>query len=231
MQKTEIDTKTHFKITLTNFLHKYRLPLITTLVVVAVFIVVYFTWTELQNRKRERATLLAEQAQELYLDWKNEQDTDVKQIIEGDIEKLLVRILDQYAKQYAAERAYFIRASMAYERENWQKAAESYLDLVETFPRGYLAPLGLFNAASSYEELDDSTQALALLSKLVESYDRTYLTAHALFNVGRLSETTGDFDAALAAYDLLEDEHPLSNWTKLGRNRIIDLKLKGKLKE
>ena len=226
-----MDTKTHIKIRLTNFIHKYRVPLISALVIVAVLIVVYFTWTELQSRKRERSTLLAEQAQELYLDWKNEQDTDAKQIIESDIEELLIRILDQYPKQYAAERAYFVRANMAYEGENWQKAAESYLDLVETFPGGYLAPLGLFNAAASYEELDDSTQALSLLSRLVESYDRTYLAAHALFNVGRLSETTGDYDAALAAYNLLEDEHPLSNWTKLGRNRIIDLKLKGKVKE
>ena len=65
----------------------------------------------------------------------------------------------------------------------------------------------------------------------MQGYPDSTLVPELLFNIGRLEEQKGDFAAAQAAYNQLEEQHPLSNWTKLGRNRIIALKVDGKIAE
>jgi hypothetical protein len=54
---------------------------------------------------------------------------------------------------------------------------------------------------------------------------------HAMFAMGRLYESSEDFQSAFQVYDRLEDEFPLSNWTKMGRNRIIALRVEGRIAE
>ena len=86
-------------------------------------------------------------------------------------------------------------------------------------------------AGACYEELGDAKKAREAYERVKSRYRDSYLAAQAMFSSGRLLETDGEFTGALAAYNQLEEEHPDSNWTKLARNRIIDLKIKGKIQE
>jgi TolA-binding protein len=91
--------------------------------------------------------------------------------------------------------------------------------------------LSLFNAAVAYEQAGDLEQGITTYRELSEKYPKNFLVPHALFAMGRLYEADEDFQSAFEVYDRLEDEFPQSNWTKMGRNRIIDLKVKGLIAE
>jgi tetratricopeptide (TPR) repeat protein len=83
----------------------------------------------------------------------------------------------------------------------------------------------------SYEELGDAQKALASYQRVEQRYRDSYLLPRVLFSTGRLLEAEGDYAGALKDYNRMEDEHPDSAWTRLARNRIIQLKTEGKIPE
>ena len=216
---------------LADFLHKYRIVLLVVLIALVVFVVAYFSWTEWHKRTRERSTLMAERAQELYENWLEAEEGSDRESLQQELEALIEQIRKRYPRQYAAQRAGFIGANLAFENEQWQEAAEGYRDLAGSFPKSYLAPLSLFDAGVAYEQADELDQAIAAYQDLTENHPDSFLVPHALFSLGRLYEARQEYENAFQAYDRLEDDYPLSNWTKIGRNRIIDLKVKGKIAE
>ncbi len=221
------EAKPRFVERLTVFLQKNRIVLLVILIALVLFVVVYFGWSEWNKRILERSALMAERAQKLYEEWLGEDDESAQSSIEQELDELIDQILKRYPRQYAAQRARFIRANLAFENEQWKEAAESYSALADSFPKSYLAPLGLFNAGVAYEQMDDLDQAIAAYQILVKKHEDSFLVPHALFSVGRLYESQEDYESAYQQYDRLEDEFPLSNWTKMGRNRIIALKIQG----
>jgi TolA-binding protein len=222
------EAKPRFVDRLTDFLHRYRVVLLVTLIVLVVFVVAYFSWSELHKRTRERSTLMAERAQELYEQWLQAEE---RESLEQELEQLIDQIVDRYPRQYAAQRAFFIRGNVAFENEQWQQAADSYQALADSFPEAYLAPLSLFNAGAAYEQADELDQAIAAYQAVAEEHPESFLVPHALFSLGRLYEAREEFENAFQMYDRLEDEYPLSNWTKIGRNRIIELEIEGRIAE
>jgi tetratricopeptide (TPR) repeat protein len=214
-----------------RFLQKSRLALIIIVAVLAAFIVGYFGYTELQRRAQENATMQAEKAQELYQEWQAEPatNTEARQKLEDQLRAQLASIRRRYPRQYGAQRAYFIEANLDYDKEQWKPAAEQFSALAARYPRSYLAPLALAYAGVSQEQLGDNDAALQAYEKAVSSYKDSFLVPHLLFSMGRLYEQQGDFEKAFQAYTRLEEEYPLSNWTKVGRNRIIELKIAGKV--
>jgi TolA-binding protein len=231
MSTSQPEAKPRFLDRLSAILQKGRLALLILLIVVLTGIIAYFVWTEVQNAAREKSALWAEKAQELEQQWAAEADETKKQALEKELTELLARILSRYPRQYAAQRAYLLQADMAYRAKDWGKAAENYQVLARRFPRSYLAPLALLNAGVSFEELGDAKQALSSYRRAQERYRSSYLLPRVLFSIGRLLETEGDSAGALQAYNQLEDDHPDSNWTKMARNRIIQLKTEGKIPE
>jgi len=228
-KKRSTETKPRFVERLAVFLQKNRIVLLVMLIALVLFVVVYFGWSEWNKRTLERSTLMAERAQKLYEQWLGESDESAQSSIRQGLDELIDQILKRYPRQYAAQRARFIRANLAFENEQWQEAAESYSSVADSFPKSYLAPLSLFNAGVAYEQMDDLDQAIAAYQILVEKHEDSFLVPHALFSLGRLYEAQENYESAFAVYDRLEDEHPLSNWTKMGRNRIIGLKVQGKI--
>ena len=225
------EAKPRFVDRLVGFLHKYRLVLLGLLIALIAFLVGYFVWTEWSKRSRERSTLMAERAQKLFEQWQDETEEAQRATLETELDTAIGQILSKYPRQYAAQRAYFLRAAVAYEQQQWEQAAESYTSLANSFPKSYLAPLSLFNAGVSYEQMDDLDQATAAYREVAEEYGDSYLVPHALFSLGRLYEEQEQYESAFEAYNRLEDEHPQSNWTKAGRNRIIELKIRGVIAE
>ncbi len=227
----EMDAKTQFLNRFSNFIHKNRILLLTMLITGVVFLVGYFVWTEWQRKTNESSTLLVEEAQELFKKWQAELDEDKKKDIEEDLKETLDLITNRYSRHYAAQRALFIRASLAFEKEEWKSAAEDFLKAAVTFRKSYLAPLSIFNAAICYDEADNADQSIDLYHNITEEYKESYLIPHVIFSLGHIYEQKEDFGNALLAYNRLENEYPSSNWTKAGRNRIIDLRIEGKIKE
>jgi tetratricopeptide (TPR) repeat protein len=214
---------------LSSFLQRSRIPLLVTLIVLVVFVVGYFGWTEWQRRARENSAVQGEAAQKLYQEWQSEPDPEAKKGLEEELRNRLVGIRKSYPRQYAAQRAAFIQGNLEYQLENWQEAAEAFRGLGTRAPKSYLAPLAFMNAGISYERMEDADQAIAAYQRVVDGYPESFLVPEVLFTIGRVQEQKGDFAAAEQAYNRLEGEHPLSNWTKLARNRIIALKIDGKL--
>jgi tetratricopeptide (TPR) repeat protein len=231
MSTSETEAKPRFLERLATILQKGRLILLVLLIAILAGVIAYFVWTEVQNGAREKSALWVEKAQDLQEQWVGEADAAKKQALEQELSELLARILSKYPRQYAAQRAYLLQADMAYRAKDWGKAAGSYRALADRFPKSYLAPLSLMYAGVSYEETGDAKLALSSYQRVQDRYKGSYLVPRALFSAGRLLETDGDFTGALKAYNRLEDDHPDSNWTKAGRNRIIELKIEGKIPE
>jgi tetratricopeptide (TPR) repeat protein len=217
MSTSEYEGKPRFMERLSSLLQRWRLFLLILLIAVLVGLVAYFVWTEVQSSAREKSTVWAERAENLEQQWLAESDAAKKQSLQKELTDLLARILSRYPRQYAAQRALFIRADMAYQT------------LAGRFPRSYLAQLSLDYAGICYENLGDDKQALAAYQRLRDRYKNSYLVPHVLFSIGRILESEGDYPGALKAYNLLDDEHPESAWTRMSRNRIIQLKIEGKV--
>jgi TolA-binding protein len=231
MSTSQSEAKPRFLERLSAILQKGRLALLILLIAVLAGIIAYFVWSEVQNAAREKSALWVEKAQELEGQWAAETDEAKKESLEKELTDLLARVLSRYPRQYAAQRAYLLKAHMAGHSKDWAAMAEAYQTLANRFPRSYLAPLGLVKAGVSYEEMGDAKQALASYRRLEQRYRDSYLLPRVLFSIGRLLEGEGDTAAALKAYNQLEDDHPDSNWTRLARNRIILLKIEGKITE
>ena len=116
MQKTEMDMKTRVRTGLINFLQRYRYVLLGVLIALSVFIVGYFIWAEWSRRVQENATVLSERVQQLYDEWQDETDPSAQEERAGEVFELVDIVLDKYPRQYAAQRSYFVRASMAFEK-------------------------------------------------------------------------------------------------------------------
>lgn len=229
MYTPETEAKPRFMDRLADFLGKSRLVLLAVLIALLALVVAYFGLTEWQRRTGERSATLAEQAQDLFQQWQNEKDAGKRKADEQELRELLDRIVSKYPRQYAAQRALYLKASLAYENKLWQEAAESYESLIKSFPRSYLAEVALVAAAVCYEQAGDAQAAIGAYERLNERYGSSFLLPHALFSLGRLHELAGDFPAAIKAYNSLEEKYPFSNWTRAARNRIIDLKVQGKI--
>jgi len=212
-----------------QFLLRNRVLLWSLLISIAVLITGYFIWFEWNRRTVENSTILAEDAHKLYQEWSTEEVQNRKNELEEELLETLNLVIRKYPHQYAAERALFIKGSLFFEKENWDDAARAYLDLAHSFAKGYLAPLSLFNAAVAYEELNEPDKALVNYKLITENYSDNYLLPHAFFSLGRLYEQKEEYDLALSSYNRLEDNYSASNWTKIARNRIIELTIDAKI--
>jgi len=227
----EMTTKAKFMEKFSQFLLRNRVLLWSLLISIAVLITGYFIWFEWNKHTIENSSLLAEDAQGLYQEWSTEEDQNRKNEIEEELLEALNLVIRKYPHQYAAERALFIKGNLFFEKENWDDAAKAYLDLAHSFANGYLAPLSLFNAAVAYEELNEPDNALANYKLITENYSDNYLLPHALFSLGRIYEQKEEYDLAFSSYNRLEDDYSASNWTKIARNRIIELTINGKIEK
>lgn len=231
MRSPDTEAKPTFLDHLANFLTKYRVLLLGLLIGLTVLVAGYFVYSEVHKQARERSALMAERAQDLYQEWESLQEQTARKAKEQELREQIDRILDKYPRQYAAQRALYLKASLAYGNRMWQEAAESYETLARSFPKSYLAEISLAAAAVSHEQAGDVQAAIAACERFSARYAESFARPHVLFALGRLYEQQEDFAAAVRTYNSLEEEFPFSDWTKAGRNRIIALKIDGKTAE
>jgi len=214
---------------LARMVHRSRFVLWGVLAVIVVLFLGYFVWNEIDKKWTYDSTVLAEGAQELSQKWSAEQDTQKKAALESDLAGQLSKLISRYPRQYGGQRGLLLRADMSLAKKAWDDAREDYEDLAKRFPRSYLAPIALFNAAVCLEEKGERDAAKALYLKVADSYKDAPVAPRALFGAGRIDEENEAFAEAGKRYDQLASQYPASDWTKLGKNRIIALKVLGKL--
>ncbi len=225
------EPKVTFSDRLANFVDKRKIIIWAVLISIIVAIVLYFVFVERNKRLTEASTVLAEEAEDLYGQWLNETDEKKKSELETKLLDKIKLVLREYPHQYGSQRVLFVRANFYFNKKEWKKAASDFTYLADAFPKSYLARISLFNAASCNEELGNTNKAIELYRNLVDKYSDSALVARSLFSIGRIYEGLNKYDEAKKVYNELEDKSPSSNWTKIARNRIIYLKVQGKIKE
>ena len=205
---------------------RLRIPLIVvSLVIVGVIIagVAVFQVIEKRNETATRAVEQLEAAiQELVREVGAEELAASAQFT--DLTDRLSALSKEYAGTYAEQRGLWLLASLSYEAGNYAAARDHYTQLAVRFPDSYLVAPSLASAAAAAEAEQDPAGAAELLQRIADGEGAPSPNQpQALFNLGRIAEQRGAPMEALGYYNRLVDEHPGSNWTNLGRNRILRL--------
>ncbi|MFP4211261.1 MAG: tetratricopeptide repeat protein [Alkalispirochaeta sp.] len=217
-----------------TFLSNYRTVLIVVAVVIFVGIFAAIGLSQYLNVRSERSAAVAEEIQDLWNEWSatvSDGDSTEDEASPADdtaLRDAIAAAREEFPGQYAELRALYILGQLEWELENYDAAGEAFLELAETFDDTYITPVALANAAAAAEETGEIDRARELFGRIVSLENVANLErSHALFNLGRLAEVQEEYDLALDYYNQLLDEHGDSNWTNLGRNRIIWLTSQG----
>ena len=122
-----------------------------------------------QRPTRVRA-LRAERLQDLYQTWRAEPEGTRKTNLGEDLIQDVDRILRQFPRRYAAQRALYVRAQYRFDLEQWSDAVADWQEVATRWPDSYLAPLSVFNAAIASEEAGQPEQALEQLQRIVDQW-------------------------------------------------------------
>ncbi len=215
---------------LARSVQRFRFVLLGILIVGAAFFLGYIIYGEINKKLVSDSTAIAEAAQSAFTAWESESDTTKKTSEQKALSEKLDSLIKRYPRQYGAQRGLFIRADLNYQTKAWDAARKDYEALASRFPNSYLAPVSLFNAAVCAEETGDMAGALKLYGMVSANDKDSTVAPRALFDSGRVAEAQGSWTQAQAAYEQLDSAYAQSIWDKLAKNRIIELKVEGKIK-
>jgi cellulose synthase operon protein C len=90
----------------------------------------------------------------------------------------------------------------------YEKAADTYVRLVDENPKHEFADKALFNAAIAYERVKRFDSASQVYRRIYDDYPKSDLAPRALFRTGLNAEKGFDFDSAIDAYGRLAQRYP-----------------------
>ncbi|MFO8041618.1 MAG: tetratricopeptide repeat protein [Alkalispirochaeta sp.] len=223
------DSSTHspaFTERLTSFLSRFRKVLIFGGIAVLVAIIAAVVVAQVMSARNDASIRAAEELQELWDDY--DADSEDASVAQEDVREAVSQLIDEYPRTYGALRARMILAELEWQLENWEAAQDAYMAVVDEHGRNHLTGPALFSAAAAAEEAGNLDRARELYGRVADGEgDPTTEVPHALFNLGRIAELQSDQALAIEYYNRLIDDHSSSNWTNLGRNRIIWLTSQG----
>ena len=106
--------------------------------------------------------------------------------------------------------ALFRSAEELFQKEEYAKAAESYVQLVNENPQNKYADRALNNAAVAYEQLGRFESAMKLYERIYRDYPDRPFAENALYRVAVSSERFFNWRKAVESYLLLADKFPKS---------------------
>lgn len=219
---------------ISNFLahtvDRFRIALWVILIAAAAFLVGYLVYTEINKKLMFDSSTMAEGALGQFDKWSAESDAAKKATLEKDLMATLDKLVDRYPRQYGGQRGLFLRADLNYAKKAWDPALKDYETLASRFPKSYLAAISLFNAGICAEEKGDADGAQKLYTRAYVSYKDSTVAPRAIFNAGRIDEVKGAWAEAQKKYEQMDSLYSQSVWTKLAKNRAIELKVQGKIK-
>jgi TolA-binding protein len=219
---------------ISNFLartvDRFRIALWVILIAAAVFLVGYLVYTEINKKLMYDSSTMAESVVAQFDQWSAESDAARKATLEKDLVVALDKLVDRYPRQYGGQRGLSLRADLNYTKKAWEPALKDYEMLASRFPKSYLAPISLFNAAVCAEEKGDTDGAQKLYTRAYVTYKDSTVAPRAIFNAGRIDEVKGAWAEAQKKYEQMDSLYGQSMWTKLAKNRVVQLKVMGKIK-
>lgn len=226
---------------LTHALMKYRVVFLAaiTIVVVGIVAIVVVSVSSDQSKAAANIALAALEAE--YGTYASEADAakraELKKALVADLEKAVAG-----SSGIDGQNAHYLLAKIAQDDKDWAKAAELYRSAKTKFPSSYLSPLAAFSLPFVLEEGGKVDEAIQALLDFVAAYEKsskgnggveqwTWLSPdvpHAYFSLGRLYEGKADYAKAVEAYQKLADrDADATDWTKLAKDRILQLKATG----
>lgn len=215
---------------LAHSVSRFRIALLVIVIAAAAALVGYFIYGEVTRKLANDSTLLAERLQKQFDTWRQESDAAKKAALEKDLFDQLGAVINRYSRQYGGQRGLFLRAEAWYDKKAWDSAQKDYQALAARFPKSYLAPISLFDAAVCAEEKGDTDSALNLYLNASSTYKDSAVAPRALFDAGRLYEAKSDWTNAQKTYQSMDESYSRSMWTRLAKNRLVELKVLGKIK-
>ena len=191
---------------LSDFLTRYqRLIIVAAIAIVVVIIAVCIAVSVMQGNADRKfnalADLEAQYASFYSLDSESEEYAAASDSFQSSADALIASSgLDSYPGAKAA----LLVGDLAFTREDYQAAADSYASVATAQRDSYLGQLAMMNEAASYENLGDQTLALELYNEVFDTYgEDSPFAPKALFNAGRLYVELGDAELAKATFEQL----------------------------
>ncbi len=223
------DSSTHspgFTDRLIAFLSRSRKALIIGGSALLVAIIAAVIVAQVMTARNDASIRAAERVQDLWSEF--DPSSGESEEAEAELRNEITQVIEEYPGTYGALRSRMILAELEWTQENWDAAQDAYMAVVNEHRQNHLTGPALFSAAAAAEQSEDLDRARELYGMILDGAgDPTAETAHALFNLGRIAEAQDDVGLALEYYNRLIDDHGASNWTNLGRNRIIWLTSQG----
>lgn len=223
-QNHEKSEKAAFKQKLALLIQKNSLVLIAFITLITLVVIGLLIYNSIQLKKLETYTQEIEVIQDDYSKLSTLTDENEKKEAAAEILEELNSLINRSPKNYAYQRALFIRGNLYYQEDNLDQAIEDFESISLIFPKSYLAPISLINAATAYEDLNKIDDAIEIYMTVLDRYSKVSPEIpNIYFTLGRLYEQKDNNKAALEQYNNLVDIFPDSNWTNLARSRIIYL--------
>ncbi len=208
-----------------NFLSKYRVVLLTVIIVFVCFFIALVGFTMITESNSNKAF---ETVESVVDQWETARAATDKTGLPAQEDAFIVtlqKVASSNKTSYAGAHAYMTIGEVYFSRKDWKNAQEQYLLAAKAAPRAYTAGLAFFNAGVCADELGNSDEALTNLNKAL-ACENFNLKSRVLFNIGRIEEQRTNKDAAIAAYEKMAEQFPNDDWTSLAKSRIIALQLK-----
>jgi tetratricopeptide (TPR) repeat protein len=216
-----VPARTKLKVALGNLLQKYRGVLLVTIAVLLVVVAAVAIWTQIDAASKNAFAVKIEKSQTDYGTWMLEAD-DKKAEAGKTLEADLADIEKSAPVGYGLAKAWFLDGNYLATQKKWPDASNAFRKAYEADPSSYLAPIALVNSAVAQEQAGSVDAALKAYAEFEKTFaSDAVLAPQVFFTEGRLLESQSKTDDALAAYKKLLQKFPESNWTKLGRDRIL----------
>lgn len=209
---------------LNHFLSKYLKAGIVVLLVLVLALIALGIGTSVSKKRQEAQFNLIDQLQSSYqelavMDSEDAAYQGAYNALVGDLTGLAAK-----SKKYPGLKASYILGMMAYEREDYQGALDTFKQVYDGSKQTYLGSLALANAAASAENLGSDALALEYWTRIIDEYGFSAAESpKALFGQARLQQKMGNLDLAKATFQQLADQFPASEFAKLATNSLAAL--------
>lgn len=225
MDKKKVDTELsfaeHMEGMLNSVLSKNKKVLVIVLIVIVVALIGLGIGSSVSKSTLNKQFNLIDELESTYSEIQA-MDSEAADY-QAKYDEFLAQLKDLAGKKanYPALKAEYLLGMVAFEKEEYQKALDSFFSVYGKSKETYMGSLSLSNAAAAAEELDNTALALEYYTKLIDEFGFSVAEApKALFAQARLQEKGGNLELAKATFQQLADQFPSSEFGKLAQNRL-----------
>ncbi len=219
--KPELSIAERLEATLNSMLGKNKKVLLIVLLVIVVALIGLGIGTNVSKSNLNKQFNLIDELEATYAEIQA-MDSEAADY-QTKYDEFLAELQDLSEKKanYPALKAEYLLGMVAFEKEEYQKALDSFFSVYEKSKETYMGSLALSNAAAAAEELKNTALALEYYTKLIDEFGFSAAEApKALFAQARLQEDGGNVELAKATFQQLADQFPSSEFGKLAQNRL-----------